>query len=312
MLSETPVSYWVGFHFYVLVLMGLELIYVRTQPPERVHTTSVAATVLWIGAAIAFAGFVLWGMGTTAATQYLAGYAIEEALSIDNLFVFLLLFGVFQIKPERQPMVLFWGVVGAIVMRGAFIALGIELLEKFAWINYGFGALLLVAAIKLVLPKKETEEETIPRWLQWLSRLQPVSLRQDRFIVVENGRRMATVLLLALVAIELTDLVFAIDSIPAVLSITRHPFIAYTSNIMAVMGLRSLYFVLAHLLKRLRFLHYGLAAVLSFAAIKMLTAKWFEIPPLTSLTIIFVMIGLTVILSLVRSKNTVLSERAKG
>ncbi len=305
MLSETPVGYWVGFHVFVFAVMGLELIYVRRQPPERVHTTSVVATILWIGVALVFAGFVLWAMGTDSATQYLAGYAIEEALSIDNLFVFLLLFGIFRIKPERQPMVLFWGVAGAIVMRGAFIVLGIELLERFAWINYGFGALLLVAAIKLVLPKKESEEETIPRWLQWLSRLQPVSLRQDRFIVVENGKRMATVLLLALVAIELTDLVFAIDSIPAVLSITRHPFIAYTSNIMAVMGLRSLYFVLAHLLKRLKFLHYGLAAVLSFAAIKMLVAQWFEIAPLTSLGIIFVMIGTTVILSLATTKNSV-------
>ncbi len=305
MLSETPVSYWVGFHIFVLAVMGLELIYVRKQPPERVHATSVVITIVWIGVALAFAGFVLWAMGTTAATQYLAGYAIEEALSIDNLFVFLLLFSMFRIKPERQPMVLFWGVVGAIVMRGAFIALGIELLEKFAWINYAFGALLLIAAIKLVLPKKETEEETAPRWLQWLSRLHPVSLRQDCFIVVENGRRMATVLLLTLVAIELTDLVFAVDSIPAVLSITRHPFIAYTSNIMAVIGLRSLYFVLAHLLKRLRFLHYGLAAVLSFAAIKMLTAEWFEIAPLTSLAIIFALIGTTVALSLMFTKNIV-------
>jgi tellurite resistance protein TerC len=299
MLSTTPVSYWVGFHIFVVVLMGLELVYVRSQPTGKRHSTSVAATIWWVGAALAFAGFVLWAMGAVAATQYLAGYAIEEALSIDNLFVFLLLFGTFRIQPERQPVVLFWGVVGAIVMRGAFIIAGIELLERFAWINYGFGALLLIAAIKLVLPKKDTETETAPSWLQWLSRLKPVSLRQDHFVVMEEGRRMATVLLLALVAIELTDLVFAIDSIPAVLSITRQPFIAYTSNIMAVMGLRSLYFVLAHLLNRLRFLHYGLAAVLAFAGAKMLAAKWLEIDPLTSLAVVLTMIGITVALSLV-------------
>lgn len=298
MLSETPVHYWVGFHIFVFVLMTIEFLYARSQPRERVHATSVAATVLWIGAALAFAGFVFWAMGTEPAIQYLAGYAIEEALSIDNLFVFLLLFGVFRVEPARQPLVLFWGVVGAIVMRGAFIAAGIELLERFSWINYGFGAILLFAAIKLVLPKKEDEEETPPSWLQWLSRVRPVSLRQDRFFAVEQDRRVATVLLLALVAIELTDLVFAIDSIPAVLSITRHAFIAYTSNIMAVMGLRSLYFVLAHLLKRLRFLHYGLAAVLAFAAIKMLGAEWFEIGPVTSFAIILVMIAITIALSL--------------
>jgi tellurite resistance protein TerC len=299
MLSTTPVSYWVGFHIFVVVLMGLELVYTRSQPTGKRHATSVAATILWVGAALAFAGFVLWAMGTAAATQYLAGYAIEEALSIDNLFVFLLLFDMFRIQPERQPVVLFWGVAGAIVMRGAFIIAGIELLERFAWINYGFGALLLIAAIKLVLPKKDAEKEAAPSWLQWLSRLRPVSLRQDHFVVMEEGRRMATVLLLALVAIELTDLVFAIDSIPAVLSITRQPFIAYTSNIMAVMGLRSLYFVLAHLLNRVRFLHYGLAAVLAFAGAKMLAAKWWEIDPLTSLAVILTMIGITVALSLV-------------
>lgn len=298
MLSATPLAYWVGFHVFVFVLMAAEFLYARRQPPEKIHAISVAATVLWIGAALALSGFILWAMGTEAATQYLAGYAIEEALSIDNLFVFLLLFGMFHIEPARQPMVLFWGVVGAIVMRGAFIVAGIELLERFAWINYGFGALLLVAAIRLVLPKNEPDEDTPPSWLQWLSQLHPVSLRQDRFVVIEQGRRMATVLLLALVAIELTDLAFAVDSIPAVLSITRHPFIAYTSNIMAVMGLRSLYFVLAHLLKRLRFLHYGLAAVLAFAAVKMLGAKWFEVSPVTSLAVIVVMLATTIALSL--------------
>jgi tellurite resistance protein TerC len=298
MLSETPVRYWIGFHVFVFALMAIEVLYARRQPPEKLHSTSVAATVLWIAAALAFAGFVFSAMGSESGTQYLAGYAIEEALSIDNLFVFLLLFDTFRIEPAQQPMVLLWGVLGAIVMRGAFIAAGIELLERFAWINYGFGALLLFASIKLVLPNNEPEKEAPPSWLQWISKWHPVSPRQDRFFVVEHGRRMGTVLLLALVAIEVTDLVFAIDSIPAVLSITRHPFIAYTSNIMAVMGLRSLYYVLAHLLKRLRFLHYGLAAVLGFAAIKMLGAKWFEVGPVTSLGVIVVTVGITIALSL--------------
>jgi tellurite resistance protein TerC len=264
--------------------------------------------VWWIGAALAFAIFVFKGMGSAAATQYLAGYAIEEALSIDNLFVFLLLFGVFNIKPERQPVVLFWGVTGAIVMRGAFISAGITLLDHFAWISYIFGAALLFASIKLVLPKKETQKDKPPRWLKWLSTLQPVSLRQDHFFVVENGRRMATVLLLALIAIEVTDLVFAVDSIPAVLSITRDPFLAYTSNIMAVMGLRSLYFVLAHLLERLSLLHYGLAAVLAFAAIKMLAAKWLEVGPVTSLAIVIAILGVTVALSLMVQRKPVASN----
>lgn len=300
MPSVTPVSYWVGFHIFVVVLMGLELLYARRQPAEKQHAISVAATILWVSAALAFGLFVFQTMGNTAATQYLAGYAIEEALSIDNLFVFLLLFGMFRIEPKNQPVVLFWGVAGAIVMRGAFIAAGIDLLNRFSWISYLFGAVLLIAAVNLALPKKHKDGESAPNWLKWLSRVKPVSLRQDCFITIEDGRRRATVLLLALVAIELTDLVFAIDSIPAVLSITRHPFLAYTSNIMAVMGLRSLYFLLAHLLKRLRFLHYGLAAVLGFAALKMIAAKWWEVGPLTSLGVVVSTIGVTVLLSLAR------------
>lgn len=289
--------------------MAAELIYVRWQRSRRpaeetLQTTSIAATALWVGAALVFALFVLRTMGGDAATQYLAGYAIEEALSVDNLFVFLLLFKLFRIDAPHQPKVLFWGVVGAIVMRGAFIAAGIELMTRFEWVSYVFAVVLLIAAVKLVLPEDEAKKDELPRWLKWISELHPVSLRQDRFVVRENGRRMMTVLLLALIAIEVTDLVFAIDSIPAVLSITRQPFLAYTSNIMAVMGLRSLYFLLAHLLTRLKYLHYGLAAVLGFAAVKMLAAHFYTIAPMTSLAVIVTMLGITVTLSLLRQPAT--------
>ena len=169
--------------------------------------------------------------------------------------------------------------------RGAFIAAGLELLAHFEWVSYLFAAILLIAAIRLVLPSAQ-EAQTTPGWIQWLARVHPVSPRQDKFFVHEDGHRMITVLFLALLAIELTDLVFAIDSIPAVLSITRHPFLAYTSNIMAVMGLRSLYFVLIGMLAKLRFLHYGLAAVLAFAAFKMLVDHYFEIGPVTSVSFV--------------------------
>jgi tellurite resistance protein TerC len=308
MPSLTPASHWVGFHVFVFVLMAVEFFYVRWQRAKHgadkvLHSTSVAATALWVGAALVFALFVLRVMGGNAATQYLAGYAIEEALSIDNLFVFLLLFKVFRVDAPNQPKVLFWGVVGAIVMRGAFIAAGISLLTRFEWVSYLFAVVLLFASIKLVIPEDESKKEEIPGWLKWVSELHPVSLRQDRFFVVEAGRRMMTVLFLALIAIEVTDLVFAIDSIPAVLSITRQPFLAYTSNIMAVMGLRSLYFLLAHLLTRLQYLHYGLAAVLAFAAVKMLTAHFYEIGPMTSLAVVVVMLGITVVISLARKKT---------
>jgi TerC family integral membrane protein len=315
MVQSTPASYWLWFHVFVFMLMAAEFFYVRWQrarhpAADTIHSTSLAATALWVGTALAFSLFVLRTMGSGSATQYLAGYAIEEALSIDNLFVFLLLFKTFRIDPLNQPKVLFWGVTGAIVMRGAFIAAGIELLTRFEWVSYIFAVILLIASIRLVLPEDEKKKEETPGWLAWIAKLHPVSLRQDRFVVRENGRRMGTVLLLALVAIEVTDLVFAIDSIPAVLSITRQPFLAYTSNIMAVMGLRSLYFLLAHLLTKLRYLHYGLAAVLAFAAVKMLAAHWYEISPLLSLGVVVVMLGITVALSLLMKGKPAEGEAA--
>jgi tellurite resistance protein TerC len=187
--------------------------------------------------------------------------------------------------------------LGAIVLRGAFIAAGIGLMERFEWIGYLFAAILLVAAVRMVLPSTQ-KVETTPSWIKWISRIHPVSLRQDKFFVREDGRRMITVLFLALLAIEITDVVFALDSIPAVLSITRNPFLAYTSNIMAVMGLRSLYFLLAHLLTKLRFLHYGLAAVLAFAALKMLSAHWIDVGPIVSLAVVVGLLAVTIGFSL--------------
>jgi tellurite resistance protein TerC len=308
-LSQWAVSHesWIGFHLLLVLLLAVELLFSRRGPrnlpePElaaRHRKDAIAATVMWVAAALGFAVFVLKQMGGTAATQFLAGYAIEEALSIDNLFVFLLLFRIFKVSPANQPRVLFWGVAGAIVMRGAFIAAGLGLLERFHWIDYVFGAVLLVAAVRLVMPqKKESTPDTPPAWIAWIARIQPVSLRQDRFFTTENGRRMVTMLFLALLAIEFTDVVFALDSIPAVLSITRQPFLAYTSNILAVMGLRSLFFLLAQMLKSLRFLHYGLAAILAFAAVKMLTAQWFEVGPLPSLAVIAGILAVTIGISL--------------
>jgi tellurite resistance protein TerC len=298
MPGATPISHWVGFHVYVLILLGIDLIYARSTGRARTHAATVAITILWVAAALAFAVFIFRTMGAESATQYLAGYAIEESLSIDNLFVFLILFRAFNIEPNHQPKALFWGVAGAIVLRGVFIAAGLDLLSHFEWISYLFAGILLVAAIRLVLPSAQ-KPEAAPRWISWISRIHPVSLRQDKFFVREDSRPRITVLFLALLAIELTDVVFALDSIPAVLSITRHPFLAYTSNIMAVMGLRSLYFLLAHLLSKLRFLHYGLAAVLAFAALKMLSAHWLDIGPLTSLAVIVAVLSITILLSLV-------------
>ena len=297
-LTQATTTEWIGFHLALLLLLAAERSYARRQASHGrdPHRTALAATALWITAALAFAVYIHHSLGSAASIQYLAGYVVEESLSIDNLFVFLLLFRLFQIDSTHQPKVLFWGVAGAILLRGLFIAGGLSLLSRFSWISYIFAGVLLVAAIRLLFPDEPSQ--TAPRWLAWLTRLHPVSARQDRFVVRENGRPTVTLLLLALVAIELTDVVFALDSIPAVLSITRYAFLAYTSNILAVMGLRSLYFLLIGALSRLRFLHYGLAAVLAFAAIKMLTARWIEIGPIASLSVILTLLAITLAASL--------------
>jgi tellurite resistance protein TerC len=296
MPASTPIAYWIGFHLALLTLLAAELLYARTTRAPQ-HRKSLVITTLWITAALAFALFIHHTFGARSTSEYLAGYTLEEALSIDNLFVFLLLFSLFRVEPTRQPRVLFWGVSGAILLRGLFIAGGINLLTRFTWISYLFGVILLIAAIRLLIPKSPTQPAAAPIWIQWISRIHPVSPLTDRFFAQEEGHTRITMLFLALLSIEVADIVFALDSIPAVLSITRHPFLAYTSNIMAVMGLRSLYFLLVNMLRRLRFLHLGLAAVLTFAALKMLLADYITLGPLTSLTIILTLLGTTALAS---------------
>jgi tellurite resistance protein TerC len=302
-----PISVWIAFHLALLLLLGFELAFSRIglaalageARDRRQHRNALAATAMWLLAALALATYIHYTLGGNAGVQFLAGYALEESLSIDNLFVFLLLFKMFAIPPTFQPRALFWGVLGAILMRGAFIAAGLGLLERFSWISYLFGVVLLVASVRLVLPSNHESSNAPPRWLTWVSKIHPVSPRSDVFLThSETGRPLITMLLLAVIAIELSDVVFALDSIPAVLSVTRQPFLAYTSNILAVMSLRSLYFLLAQALKRLRFLHFGLAAILAFAAIKMLAARWLEIAPLPSLAVIVAILAVTIALSL--------------
>jgi tellurite resistance protein TerC len=315
-MISTPFHDWLGFHLALVLLLAGELVFSRwgfralapEDRPARQHRNAIAATAMWTAAAFACAAYLWQALGAESGTQFLAGYAIEESLSIDNLFVFLLLFRVFQIPAGFQPRVLFWGVLGAIVMRGGFIAGGLGLLERFHWISYLFGLILLVASLRLLVPARQDAEADAapkaPAWTRWISRIHPVSLRHDVFFTREappgspTVRPMVTMLFLALIAIETADIVFAIDSIPAVLSITRHPFIAYTSNILAVMGLRSLYFLLAHMFRKLRFLHLGLAAVLFFASVKMLMAPWYEVGPLVSLAVIVGILGVTIAASL--------------
>lgn len=262
MHPSTPWPWWLGFHAVVLLLLAVDLFWHGKREP------SLRFSWLWTGflalLSLGFAGLIGHAMGREAGLEYLAGYSVESSLSLDNLFVFLLLFRSFGLSPSRQRTALGWGIGGAIVLRAAFIMAGIALLERFHWVSWIFGLMLLAASVQLLRPH---QSKATPGWLAPLLRHRGQSL------------------LIVIVAVELTDLLFAVDSIPAVLALSRSPFLVYTSNVAAVVGLRALYFVLAGLLDRIRLLHQGLAALLGFVALKMLTAQWIEIPILLSLGI---------------------------
>jgi len=283
MIGGASWTWWIAFHVVVVLLLVVD----AALPGHR-SDSHAAQRVAWLwtavlaAAAMAFAGWLAVKEGRTTALQFVAGYAIETSLSVDNLFVFLVIFQGFQISGQRQHRALLWGVAGAVVLRGSFIAAGVTLLHRFAWITYIFGAFLLYAAWRLV--RGGSAKAAIPEWIR---RMQPA-----------KGS-----LLPVIVAVEATDLLFAVDSIPAVLAISHDPFVVYTSNIAAILGLRSLYFALAGLLDRLRYLHYGLGALLGFIALKMLAARWLEIPITLSLAIIGGILAVCAMLSLLKGER---------
>jgi predicted tellurium resistance membrane protein TerC len=268
MIAGAPLSYWIGFHAVVLLLLVVDLVVLGRRPEGPRFRSALLWTLFIVVLALGFAAFVLHTQGQERALEFVSGYVLEGSLSIDNLFVFLVLFQSFGLTVGQQHRALIYGVLGAIVLRAFFIVAGVALLDRFEAMHYIFGALLLYAAWRLLRQKRGRQAPpTISQWVQ------------------NRGWRVSP-LLLAVLAIEITDVVFAIDSVPAVLGVTHDTFIVYTSNIFAILGLRSLYFVLQSLLHRLHLLHYGLAAVLAFVGGKMIAARWFEIPTLWSLVVI--------------------------
>ncbi|HKO16490.1 MAG TPA: TerC/Alx family metal homeostasis membrane protein, partial [Gemmatimonadaceae bacterium] len=249
---------------------------------------------IWVGLAVAFGLWLGRARGTDDALAYFAAYLTEESLSVDNMLVFVAVFEYFRVPPAYQPRVLVWGILGAIVLRGLMIAAGVELFERVAWIGYVFGAFLVVMGLRLLRQHRAGASESGAGVLRLVARIVPVTgdCRDARFIHRVNGRFAVTPLLVALVVIELTDAAFATDSIPAVFGVTRDPFLVYTSNLLAVLGLRSLYFLVAGFLPRLRYLHYGLAVVLAFVGAKMLAADVVDVPVLVSLAVIACAVGI--------------------
>ena len=293
---------WVAFNAFVLMMLAVDLGVLHRHAHEVKLKEALAWSGVWIALALLFAlGLYSW-YGPQPALEFLTGYIIEKSLSVDNIFVFILLFSYFRVPALYQHKVLFWGILGALVMRAIFIFAGIALLQRLHWVIYIFGALLIFTGIKMVTEKdKEIHPDKNPV-LRLFRRLMPVTenYHADHFFVKQAGHYAATPLFVVLLVVETTDVIFAVDSIPAILGITVNPFIVYTSNVFAILGLRALYFALAGVMQLFHYLHYGLSAILVFVGAKMLLADVYKLPVAVALGVIACILLIAVIASLMR------------
>lgn len=296
---------WIAFNIFVLGMLALDLGVFHRKAHEVKIKEALGWTAFWIVLALLFnLGIYLW-LGPDSALEFLTGYLIEKALSIDNIFVFLLIFTYFDVPVIYQHKVLFWGILGALIMRAIFIMMGITLIQKFHWIVYIFGALLILTGIKIAFQKdKKIQPERNPV-VKIFRRFVPVSGRYEdgKFFAKKEGRHLATPLFIVLLVVETTDVVFAVDSIPAILAITLDPFIVYTSNVFAILGLRALYFALSGMMRLFQYLHYGLSGILVFVGIKMLIASIWKIPVGIALGMVAGILIISVGASLLRQKR---------
>ena len=291
---------WSIFSVFVLGMLALDLGVFNRKAHEVRMKEALTWSIVWVALSLAFNGWIYYRFGSQKALEFLTGYLIEKALSVDNIFVFVILFASFAVPKMYQHRVLFWGVLGAILMRAIFIGLGAALVSRFDWIMYVFGAILIYTGIKLM---KEGEAEPHPEknpLYKLARRIMPAvpEYHGKHFFIFKDGRRYATPLFLVLIAIEATDVVFAVDSIPAIFAISKDPFIVYTSNIFAILGLRAMYFLLAGVIDKFHFLKYGLAVVLLFVGVKMVIAEWYHFPIGVSLGVIASVLTISVVASL--------------
>jgi tellurite resistance protein TerC len=296
---EITIWFWVAFNAFILLMLALDLgVFHRTAHVVSMREAATWSAV-WVGLALLFNLGLYLAWGTEPALAFLTGYLIEKSLSVDNIFVFVMLFTFFAVPAQYQHRVLFWGILGALVMRGAFIWAGAYLLQQFHWVIYLFGGILVLTGIKMARRVEAYDPSRNPL-LKLARRALPLtdSYRGDRFWVKEAGRWVATPLFLVLLLVEATDLVFAIDSIPAIFAVTQEPFLVYTANVFAILGLRSMYFLLADVVHRFVYLKYGLAAVLVFVGAKMILVDVYKIPTLLSLAVVATVIGASIALSL--------------
>jgi tellurite resistance protein TerC len=292
--------FWIGFIAFVLAMLALDLgVFHRNAHEVKPREAGIWVAV-WVALALAFATGLYFYAGRQVALTFLTGYVIEESLSVDNIFVMVLIFEYFRVPKNCQHRVLFYGILGALVMRGLFIAAGAALVSNFHWVLYVFGALLVITGIRMAIKGDEEFDGEQNKVVKLVRRYLPLSANYHgkHFFTVERGKRIATPLLLVLILVEFTDLIFAVDSIPAIFGVTTDPFLVFTSNIFAVMGLRSMYFLLAAVVDRFYLLKYGLAIILTFVGFKMLAEHWIQIGIGTSLAVILGVLALSVIGSL--------------
>jgi tellurite resistance protein TerC len=304
---------WVAFNAAVLVMLALDLGVFHRKAHEVSLREAATWSAVWVTLALAFNAGIWWFAGDGPALEFLVGYLVEKSLAVDNIFVIALIFSYFAVPAAYQHRVLFWGILGALVMRGAFIALGAYVLQQWHWVIYVFGGILLVTGVKMALRRDESVDLEANPVVRLARRWLPLTARYDgqRFWTVENGRRVATPLFLVLLLVEFTDLVFAVDSIPAIFAITDDPFLVYTSNVMAILGLRSMYFLLAGIVHRFVYLKYGLSLVLVFIGAKMMLMDVYKVPTTVSLLVVATLIGGSIALSLLRPPGEPMPPPAK-
>lgn len=311
---ESTTLLWIGFNLFVILMLALDLGVFHRNSHEVKFKEAITWSIVWIVLALIFNAGIWYYFGEIKAVQFLTGYIVEKSLSVDNIFVFILVFSAFAVPPMYQHKVLFWGILGALVMRAIFIFAGVALISKFHWIIYVFGAFLIYTGYKIAKDKGTKVNIDNNPLLNFVKKIIPFTngYRDGNFFVREGGRRLATPLFLVLILIEFTDLIFAVDSIPAILAITTDPFIVYTSNVFAIMGLRSLYFALAGSLKYFSYLHYGLALILVFVGIKMLISDVYKFDPFVSLGIIATILAGSMLASLLDTKKKMKEEEIKA
>ncbi len=306
------------FFVAVIIMIAIDMLSLKKQGTHKVSAKEALLwSLVWISISCAFAGWLYWELAGNPAygplvakekvMEYFTGYVLEKSLAVDNIFVFLMIFAAFKVPQEYQHRVLLYGVFGAIVLRTIMVGIGAALVSQFEWVLYIFGAFLVYTGIHMLKPEKEGEEKNIAdsKMVRFIRKVMPFSqdFHHEKFFTLENGKRVATPMLLVLVMIELSDVIFAVDSIPAIFAVTTDPFIILTSNIFAILGLRAMYFLFADAADRFVFLKYGLAVVLSFIGVKMLIMKWVHIPISISLLIIFTALITSVVMSLYVSRD---------